>query len=93
MHAQAGLDQPFAEGFALNPIEPAPAGDRFFLVPDGATDAALPEEEDFPLRAMAFGHLTLNPTVRRTAASGETRDIVARQLYVQIGSASCRARV
>ena len=82
MHAQAGLDQPFAEGFALNPIEPAPAGDRFFLVPDGATDAALPEEEDFPLRAMAFGHLTLNPTVRRTAASGETRDIVARQLYV-----------
>lgn len=80
--AQASLDEPFAEGFLLSPIDPAPAGDRFFLVRDGATDAALSEDDDFPLRAMALFHLTLGPTIRRTdGATGETRNIVARQLY------------
>jgi len=81
--AQTG---PFSEGIALSPIEPAPAGDRFFLTPDAATDAALPEEDDFPLRAMVFSHLTLNPSLRRTVA-GTTQDIVERQLFVHAGLA------
>jgi hypothetical protein len=79
--AQSALDAPFSEGFALNPVEPAPAGDRFFLVWDGWTDPAAPDGT-LPLRAMLFGHLTLNSPLRRTDnMTGEERDIVERQLY------------
>lgn len=84
--AQEAAAQPFPEGVALNPIEPAPAGDRFFLAPDGSTDPALPEEDDFPLRAQVFSHLTLSPPLRRTTAAG-TEDIVERQLYIHAGLA------
>lgn len=80
-HAQTSLDQPFPEGFALSPIEPAPAGDHFFLVGDGWSHPAAPEGT-LPLRAMAFGHLTLTPPLRRTDnATGESRNLVERQLY------------
>jgi hypothetical protein len=80
--AQSTLDQRFPEGFALSPFEPAPAGDHFFIAPDGWSDPDAPEETS-ALRAMAFAHLTLKPTLKRTDnATGETREIVQRQLFV-----------
>lgn len=81
-HAQTSLDQPFSEGFALSPIEPAPAGDHFFLVDDGWSHPAA-GDDSLPLRAMAFGHMTLSPPLRRTDnVTGERRALVERQLYV-----------
>lgn len=81
-HAQTSLDQPFSEGFALSPIEPAPAGDHFFLVDDGWSHPAA-GDDSLPLRAMAFGHMSLSPPLRRTDnVTGERRDLVERQLYV-----------
>src|SRR5262245_21443275 len=62
-HAQAqqSLDQPFADGFSLLQYDPAPAGDRFFSVPDGAVFGG-----DMPIRAMLLGHYTLKPPLVRT---------------------------
>lgn len=80
--AQSALDEPFSEGFALSPVEPAPAGDRFLLVWDGWTDPKA-REGTLPVRALALGHLTLNPPLRRIDnATGEERNLVERQLYV-----------
>ncbi|HEY3234814.1 MAG TPA: thrombospondin type 3 repeat-containing protein, partial [Polyangiaceae bacterium] len=81
-HAQAALDRPFSPGFALSPIEPAPAGDRFFLVPDGWSDPSAPEDAP-SFRGMVFAHLTLKPTLIRTDnTTGAKREIVKRQLFV-----------
>ena len=75
------LEREFEEGFELNPIEPAPAGDRFFLVPDGFSDPDAPEGAG-PVRGMLFLHYSLAPSLTRTDnETGETADIVQRQLY------------
>lgn len=75
------LDREFEEGFELNPIEPTPAGDRFFLVPDGFSDPDAPEGAG-PVRGMLFLHYSLAPSLTRTDnETGETADIVQNQLY------------
>lgn len=75
------LDQEFSEGFELNPIEPAPAGDRFMLVPGGFSDPDAPQNAG-PVRGMLFMHYSLGPSLTRTDnATGETREIVQNQLY------------
>jgi OmpA-OmpF porin, OOP family len=80
VRAQTSLDQPFPEGFALSPVEPAPAGDRWFTVTDGSV---LREADKPDLRAMLFGHFAYQPVLIRTdAMTGERRELVSRQLYV-----------
>lgn len=80
--AAQAIDQPFAEGFELNPIEPAPAGDRFFLVSGGFSDPDAPDGAG-PVRAMLLSHYSLAPSLTRTDnATGETREIVQNQLYL-----------
>jgi hypothetical protein len=72
----SSLDQPYPEGFSILRIEPAPAGDRFFAVPDATTSDA---EQRF--RAMLLMHETLAPSIERTDNdTGETREIVSNQL-------------
>lgn len=75
------LDQPFAEGFELNPIEPTPAGDHFYLVPDGFSDPD--DAENVPsLRAKLFLNYALSPTLIRTDnQTGESSNVVKNQLY------------
>lgn len=71
------LTQPFQEGFALNPLEPAPAGDRFFLTPD-ATASGAPR-----LYLMGFGDYAYSaPLSRQDNATGQTADVVSKMLYV-----------
>ncbi len=78
--AQSALDQSFVEGFSLLRFEPAPAGDRFFVVND-ASASDVPEI----VRAMVLGHYTLKPTlVRVDADTGERREIVSSQLYTHL---------
>lgn len=61
-------------------LEPAPAGDRFFVVNDASASDA-PEL----VRAMLLGHYTLKPTlVRVDADTGERREIVSSQLYTHL---------
>jgi hypothetical protein len=74
------LDQVYAEGFSILRLEPAPAGDRFFAVPDGTTSDA-----DERFRAMLFLHETLSaPIVRTDNDTGETREIVSNQFFVHL---------
>lgn len=80
---------PGSEGFSLNPISPAPAGDRFFLVPDGATDPQTPDKP--PLRAQILSHISLNPSLSQTVG-GATSDVVATQLYGHLGLTVLAAR-
>jgi|GEM_PF-1925405 len=84
-HAQEleadSLNQAFAEGFELNPIEPAPAGDRFFVVPGGFSDPDAPKNGG-PVRGMLLLHYTHSPSLVRTdAETGEVGEIVQSQLY------------
>ncbi len=79
-HAQS-LEQEFEEGFDLNPIEPTPAGDRFFLVPDGFSDPDAPDGAG-PIRGKAFLHYSTAPSLIRTDNdTGEVVEIVQHQLY------------
>ena len=76
----SSLDVSYPEGFSLNRFEPAPAGDRFFSVPD-ATSSDVPES----FRALLLTHLTLAPSVVRTDSdTGETREIVSSQFYLHV---------
>ncbi len=82
--AQDSLAQPFSEGFALQPLEPAPAGDRFFSVADGSVFQRSDKNHEASwLRLMLFGNYAYRPVLTRTdALTGERRDIVESQLYL-----------
>ncbi len=78
---QQSLDQAFADGFSLLRFEPSPAGDRFFVVPEGAVPAGEPG-----IRAHALGHYTLRPSLVRTDnVTGQDRELVSKQLFVHAG--------
>ncbi len=78
--AQAG---PFpGGGFSLHNFEPAAAGDRFFLVPDGASDPDPRDPGQLPIRAQLLGHYALTPPLTRTdLVTGTTEDVIERQLF------------
>jgi OOP family OmpA-OmpF porin len=77
------LDQRYSEGFSIQRLEPAPAGDRFFAVPDATTSGA-PE----PLRATLLVHETLAPSIERTDNdTGATREIVSNRLTAHLAGA------
>jgi len=79
--AQQSLDQAFADGFSLNRFEPSPAGDRFFVVPEGAVPRGEPG-----LRAQALGHYTLRPSLVRTdKVTGLERELVSKQFFLHPG--------
>ncbi|HEY4159873.1 MAG TPA: AMIN domain-containing protein [Polyangiaceae bacterium] len=78
--AQSTLSQKFQEGFSLLRFEPAPAGDRFFAVPDGS----VPGNDSSPLRAMVLAHMTLGPSLSRTDAAGQTSALIKRQYLVHL---------
>ena len=79
--AQQSLDQAFADGFSLLRFEPSPAGDRFFVVPEGAVP-----EGDMGLRAQALGHYTLQPSLVRTDnVTGQDRELVSKQFFLHAG--------
>lgn len=74
------LDQTYPEGFSILRLEPAPAGDRFFAVPDATTSGA-PER----FRAALLVHETLAASIERTDNdTGETREIVSNQLIAHL---------
>jgi hypothetical protein len=76
----SSLEQPYPEGFSILRIEPAPAGDRFFAVPDAMVSGA-----DERFRAMLFAHETLAASIVRTDNdTGDTREIVSSQLYAHL---------
>lgn len=79
--AQQSLDQAFADGFSLNRFEPSPAGDRFFVVPEGAVPQG---EQGF--RAQVLGHYTLRPSLVRTDnVTGVDRELVSKQFFLHPG--------
>lgn len=79
--AQQSLDQGFADGFSLQRFEPAPAGDRFFVVPEGAVPRGKPG-----VRAQVLGHYTLQPSLVRTDnVTGQDRELVSKQFFVHPG--------
>ena len=79
--AQQSLDQAFADGFSLLRFEPAPAGDRFFVVPEGAVPEGKPG-----VRAHVVGHYTLRPSlVRIDNATRQDRELVSKQLFLHPG--------
>ena len=76
--AQQSLDQAFADGFSLQRFEPSPAGDRFFVVPEGAVPAGEPG-----IRAQVLGHYTLQPSLVRTDnVTGQDRELVSKQFFL-----------
>src|SRR5882724_2938822 len=76
--AQQSLDQAFADGFSLQRFEPSPAGDRFFVVPEGDVPAGEPG-----LRAQVLGHYLLQPSLVRTDnVTGQDRELVSKQFFV-----------
>jgi OmpA-OmpF porin, OOP family len=78
--AQQSLDQAF-EGLSLQRFEPSPAGDRFFVVPEGAVPQGQPG-----LRAQLLGHYTLQPSLKRTDnVTGQDRELVSKQFFVHPG--------
>ncbi len=80
-HAQQSLDQGFADGFSLQRFEPSPAGDRFFVVPEGAIPRGEPG-----VRAQVLGHYTLRPSLVRTDnVTGQDRELVSKQFFVHAG--------
>lgn len=80
--AQSSLDSPYPEGFALNVFEPAPAGDRFFGVPDASS------YRDGKLRVHVVGDYALGDVVQRTDdVTGQKAAVVSRELYVHAGAA------
>lgn len=79
--AQQSLDQAFADGFSLQRFEPSPAGDRFFVVPEGAVPRGSPG-----IRAQVLGHYTLRPSLKRTDnVTGQDRELVSKQFFVHPG--------
>ncbi len=73
----ASLTTPFPEGFALNPLEPAPAGDRFFLAPDATASG------DPRVYVMGFGDYAYSAPLSRTdTPTGQTADVVSKMLYL-----------
>jgi len=82
------LDQAYPEGFSILRLEPAPAGDRFFAVPDATTSGA-----ESSLRAMLFVHETLAASIVRTDNdTGETREIVSSQLLAHLDASFVATR-
>jgi hypothetical protein len=80
--AQASLDTKFSEGFALEAFEPAPAGDRFFALPDAASAT------DGKLRLGLVGDYPTAPVLRRTDnVTGQTANVIGHQLYLHAGAA------
>ena len=80
--AAGSLDQNFREGFALSAFEPAPAGDRFFAVPDASS------QTDGRLRLMLLGDWAYGASLsREDAVTGEKRDIVSSLLTLHAGVA------
>ena len=79
------LNQTFNEGFELSPIQPTPAGDRFFLVPGGFSDPDAPHGVP-PIRAKVLMHYALAPTLTRTdnQAPFDELDLVKNQLYAHV---------
>ncbi len=78
--AQSSLDQPFPEGLALQYLEPAPAGDRFFVSPD-ATAAG---ESSF--YANLLGNYELGPALVRTDnVTGEERSVIESRFFLHGG--------
>jgi hypothetical protein len=76
--AQQSLDQSFADGFSLQRFEPAPAGDRFFVVPEGAVPQGSPG-----IRAQVLGHYLLRPSLVRTDnVTGQDRELVSKQFFL-----------
>jgi OmpA-OmpF porin, OOP family len=76
--AQQSLDQAFADGFSLQRFEPSPAGDRFFVVPEGAVPAGEPG-----IRAQVLGHYLLQPSLVRTDnVTGLDRELVSKQFFL-----------
>lgn len=76
--AQQSLDQSFPAGVSLQRFEPAPAGDRFFVVPAGDVPQGTPG-----VRAQLLAHAALGPLlVRKDAVSGSTRRLISRQLLL-----------
>lgn len=79
--AQQSLDQGFTDGFSLQRFEPSPAGDRFFVVPEGAVPQGKPG-----LRAQVLGHYTLQPSLVRTDnVTGQDRELISKQFFVHPG--------
>jgi len=76
--------QIFPEGFSINPIDPAAPGDRFLLVPDGSTDPDVKGKP--PVRAMLFGHYTLNPSLVSVDAAGNSTAVIDNQLYGHVAA-------
>ncbi len=74
-HAQSVLDQKYSEGFALQTLEPAPAGDWFFAAPDANVG-------DTQLYAMAFGSWAFSaPFIRQDPVTAEKRRVNKYQFY------------
>jgi hypothetical protein len=74
--AQYSLNQEFSKGFSLLRFEPAPAGDRFFGVPD----AYVPGNGSSRFRGMLAFNAALAPLLSRTDnATGQSADIVSSQ--------------
>lgn len=79
--AQQSLDQAFADGLSLLRFEPSPAGDRFYVVPEGAVPAGEPG-----IRGQLLGHYTLRPSLTRTDnVTGRDRDLVSKQFFLHPG--------
>jgi OmpA-OmpF porin, OOP family len=79
--AQQSLDQAFADGLSLLRFEPSPAGDRFYVVPEGAVPAGQPG-----VRGQLVGHYTLRPSLTRTDnVTGEDRELVSKQFFLHPG--------
>lgn len=79
--AQQSLDQAFADGFSLLRFEPSPAGDRFYVVPEGAVPAGEPG-----IRGQLLGHYTLQPSLTRTDnVTGQDRELVSKQFFLHPG--------
>lgn len=72
---QSALDQKYSEGFALQTLEPAPAGDWFFAAPDANVG-------DTQLYAMAFGSWAFSaPLIRVDSVTAEKRRVNKYQFY------------
>lgn len=63
---QAGADdlRRIERGYALNPVQPAPAGDDFLLVPGAANRRFVPAGR-FPLAAQLLSYSSLSPPLNR----------------------------
>ena len=82
----AAQQAPFAEKFALQQFEPAPAGDRFFGVADGSVGSK-------PLYLNLIGNYALNPLKLRDRSTGEDKGyITSTQLYLHLNGSITLAK-